>query len=392
MPILTPREHNIHSSGYQLSRTVVANRGIHSNGYTFLSNGTTDISQTTRRKYLITTNCYGIQVLYGNFTGESATQVDPITITAGFDDGTTICPIFFNGKRAITIDAGGYALSDPLPKYWTKGDTLWVRSCVTVTEGLKWPKNVLTYSGYSGENILDNQDATLSAISAFNGTSQTWCFGSLILYGTSTNQTPCIGLLGDSIQQSGAGSDINLYGLGMRALGTDFGKDYCNLLLAQSGDQAQSFMTNNKVRSLFVPACTSVLSNYGLNETYSGANYTLGTLQTQLTSFWTWLTNQNIKVWQTTISPYTTSTDNWATTGNQTIFNSDRNTVRTQLNDWIRTTPSPLSGYFEVADTVETSRNSGIWKAAPALTGDGIHPNVSGFNLMKVAIDPTKFI
>jgi lysophospholipase L1-like esterase len=83
--------------------------------------------------------------------------------------------------------------------------------------------------------------------------------------------------------------------------------------------------------------------------------------------------------------------------------------VRVQINDWIRArcpengsgvpqlagTPgavaSPfLSGWFETADTVESARNSGKWKAtgsASGYTADGVHPSQTGHAAMAAAID-----
>jgi lysophospholipase L1-like esterase len=93
-----------------------------------------------------------------------------------------------------------------------------------------------------------------------------------------------------------------------------------------------------------------------------------------------------LPVFQNTITPSTTSTDSWATTGNQTPESS--NAVRVQVNDWIRTVPSPLSGYFEIADLAETARNSGIWKAG--YTSDGLHPNATGHSALAAGIDVSK--
>jgi hypothetical protein len=59
-------------------------------------------------------------------------------------------------------------------------------------------------------------------------------------------------------------------------------------------------------------------------------------------------------------------------------------TFFTPLNDWLRTTPSGLDFYLEVADYQEQSRNSGLW-AAPGYTTDGLHPTALG----NMAIDLT---
>ena len=44
----------------------------------------------------------------------------------------------------------------------------------------------------------------------------------------------------------------------------------------------------------------------------------------------------------------------------------------------------PLAGYIEVADTVESARNSGLWKAG--YSGDGTHPNTVGATAIAAAL------
>jgi hypothetical protein len=53
----------------------------------------------------------------------------------------------------------------------------------------------------------------------------------------------------------------------------------------------------------------------------------------------------------------------------------------------------PVSAYFEVADTVETARDSGIWKAGYVYTTDGVgvHPSATGHAAMAAAINTALF-
>ena len=89
-----------------------------------------------------------------------------------------------------------------------------------------------------------------------------------------------------------------------------------------------------------------------------------------------------MQVWQATITPRSTSTDSFATTVNQTPLNA---AVLTEVNDYIRTLPSPLAGVIEASDAASSARNSGLWKvtgAAQYATSDGLHPSTD----MHVAI------
>lgn len=133
-----------------------------------------------------------------------------------------------------------------------------------------------------------------------------------------------------------------------------------------------------------------------------GGNNSLDTLEAQHATHiahWRWLAATGARVACTTLHPYTSSTDNWATTENQTI--TDREPARIARNDWLRDgaplhadyTPAEIGATgvmrigeqghplaypaFDVADVCETSRNSGIWRTGWPVDGTHLHPSAS---------------
>jgi hypothetical protein len=84
------------------------------------------------------------------------------------------------------------------------------------------------------------------------------------------------------------------------------------------------------------------------------------------------------KAYQTTMEPIATSTDSFETTINQTM-RSPPFPVRETVNDWIRTVPSGVVATFDMASVLESSLDSGIWKAngmtynAYIVECDGVH-------------------
>jgi lysophospholipase L1-like esterase len=111
----------------------------------------------------------------------------------------------------------------------------------------------------------------------------------------------------------------------------------------------------------------------GINDITGGQN--LAAMQARMQTVWAMLAAHGVTdIFQTTITPVTTSTDAWATVVNQTA--TATNGVRVSVNDWLRSKPAGITGILEVADLAETARNSGIWKAG--FTADGTHPNVTG--------------
>ena len=87
-------------------------------------------------------------------------------------------------------------------------------------------------------------------------------------------------------------------------------------------------------------------------------------------------------MYQSTVTPFTSSSDGWASTANQTA--SAGSTERITFNDAVRAGISGLLGYFEVADQVESARNSQKWKV-PGYTTDGIHATNTGYLAIKTS-------
>jgi lysophospholipase L1-like esterase len=176
-----------------------------------------------------------------------------------------------------------------------------------------------------------------------------------------------------------------------------------------SGD---SLGNSQKYRLNLINGCTDVITNMGVNDLVAAAS--VATVEQNMSTLWQNLSKFGARVWQTTITPKTSSTDTWATTGNQTAFANNSN--RTTVNDWIRagaplnaslapvaigtagallagSSGHPLTGYFETADQVETARNSGIWKVGSVYTtdGNGLHPSSTGAAAMAATINTAYF-
>lgn len=160
---------------------------------------------------------------------------------------------------------------------------------------------------------------------------------------------------------------------------------------------------------------TRAIVEYGANDLglyypLTGSNTAASVLAAYLDNalnHWRRLSNSGIRVWQTTITPMSNSTDGFVTTANQTPKGQEE--VRVPANTWFRdgaplvgsipaaagtTDPTavragqtghPLKGVIEVADAVESARNSGKWKA-PGYTSDGVHPDATASTAMAAAV------
>jgi hypothetical protein len=114
--------------------------------------------------------------------------------------------------------------------------------------------------------------------------------------------------------------------------------------------------------------CNLAICEAGVNDLGATTN----AIMQNMTNLWTVLNAQGIRVYQTTITPNSTSSDGWTTTNNQVGQNT---ATRAFINTWLRTCPAPLTGIWDLGSALETSTNANIWK--PGFTPDGLHPQTS---------------
>jgi lysophospholipase L1-like esterase len=159
---------------------------------------------------------------------------------------------------------------------------------------------------------------------------------------------------------------------------------------------------------------THILCELGVNGLSAGfATWSSHLLGTGTKGAWGSLAAFGVPIYQTTITPQTTSSDAWATVNNQTVASAGNETARLAANAWLRDgapisaspaaggtvaavgasgvlragqTGHPLAGIIEVADLAESARDSGKWKAG--YTGDGTHPNATGAAALAAALVP----
>lgn len=169
-------------------------------------------------------------------------------------------------------------------------------------------------------------------------------------------------------------------------LAKSFGlKPYGYSLTCRGSDSASKFILPDAANNRLAiwKYATHIVNGYGYNDIWndgSTASVTMETMQT----IYKWAHQANKKVYQITIGPKTTSTDSFATTANQTISNTTRDTNRKAFNALVRTNRSGADGYFELADSQESARDSGKWNVDGTpnkYTSDGIHESSFTYNL-----------
>jgi lysophospholipase L1-like esterase len=398
------------------------------------------VTQGNERNFVIPgKSAAAIRLLYQNIQSNQATTSasgeadgsNPITVRASLDDGTSLVPVFFNGKRDVVLDPGASAWSDPVNFDVTAGTAFWVRNFTQVAAGGVWFKNRLGQDAQAcgGEYGTALTDKTLAGTipATFS-----YLYGPTSIIGYSQTAPAGVGIVGDSIaagvgDQGPAQASGNFLpsfitrGLRVPTPNIPFTR------IAEGGECASVFVgavTNRMRRLEALRYCKYVICELGSNDIYSqGAP--LETLQGSLLALWKLLRARGHSTFQTTITPRSTSTDNFATTANQTP--QANSSVRTAFNDWLRagapisavtgapvaagasgavtcayynsaglvragTGGHPVTGVFEVADLAEPTRNAGVWKTGYMTGGDGTHPVVAGHDQLKAGIYTPAFV
>jgi lysophospholipase L1-like esterase len=324
--------------------------------------------------------------------GESTSATGTLTVRAAVEyPSGSYWPIRFRGQRDVTIEAGGFVTSDrvAVPGGIPANTVYWVHSYVTVSSGQKWPSSftIDTASPWleacsSGTSEVDN---TLTAVT---GTATKPYRPAFIRSVRSADTLRLLGV-GDSIISAVGDTDPRR---GWWGYLTD--QAVSGIRLGCSAEKLTAFTVGGMQARLAygTQGVNTAICALGVNDVAGGSN--LATIQARMQTLWEFLYRQGIKVWQTTITPYSvTTTDSYATTANQTVHSS--NAVRVTVNDWLRgLTPGSgggqyLTGIVEHADCAESARNSGFWKVTGAAnygTSDGTHPSNAIHQLMSAAV------
>jgi lysophospholipase L1-like esterase len=307
----------------------------------------------------------------------------------------TFTAFTFSASSSVVVANNTSVLSDAATVTIPDGASFWIRvfavaaTAIVFVDGETVPSSRQCDTG-NGEAMafaasgLSDQ-TTSGTITATVSTDAAPIFAPTAIVAYTTR--PSVLLIGDSrdwgyydaFDSSGDLGEI------ARSIGPSYG--YINA--GSAGDNMPNFISSHTNRVALKQYCSHVLTENGINDLRfggAGLNQSAATAFANMQTLWGYFAGKTI--FASTISPNSASSDGWATTGNQTVNANAANIAA--YNDLLRATPSPLAGYFEVADTVESARNSGKWKASQ--TSDGLHPNPTGYQTIKTsgAVDPTR--
>jgi lysophospholipase L1-like esterase len=383
----------------------------------------TDVGVNTLTRHVLPGDV-GAEVLRLRFTNSGCgpngdvDNANPVTVTASVGLTTTgpWFPVRRNGSRTMTLDGGADLESDPVALHIVAGGTFYTKTFLSVATGQVWTAQ--TPPGVIGTDYWATQSATetdlTTSTAALTGTAATRVFAPIVVADGVPSNVARLAIIGDSI--SGGIGDTTSGGGSSRG----FVHRVVNGVLpwariAVSGSKLSNIVDPavGRRRLVLIRGCNVANVLYGTNDIFT-ASRTLAQLQADSIILWTILRGMGIVPVANTITPQSTSTDSWATTTNQAV--KAQEPVRVALNDWLRAGAPmaagvavavgtagavlagagghPLAAYVEVADTVESARNSGLWKAdgtTSKYTTDGTHPTTFGHTAMSAAIVPATY-
>lgn len=341
----------------------------------------------TTNKYLMARSAHvasealtSIRVVFSNFypfgvdTGLGASA----DITASIEyPANTFTQLTFSTSTTGTIPNIATLFSDFATVNIPSGDTFWVRTFWHNTAGTLYNQFQNTFLGEAVRlSATSIADQTMSGTITNSGS---YSHPPIAILGT-TNRASVV-IVGDSISagvgdtedSSNSATGFNgKIGMVARSLGNiPFINLGCN------GQIAGAWAASSPARLPLITKGSHMICEMGIND-FLGAGTSGGVLSDIQAIFA--LCRAGQKRYQTTINPFPTSSDSWVTLGNQTV-SAGQDAQRTAFNDLIRAGSAGGNGYYEVADVLESSRNSGKWGVTPTppYTGDGVHPNTAGY-------------
>ena len=386
--------------------------------------------EMNRFPILVATPVQGsLRLLYANVLNSGETlPTSAITIRVGIEaysqinDTLVPRPVYFNGIRDVTLQPGQYVLSDPIsPFNANAGDYFFLRHKVICSTGTTFVVNGSATAGVINQananyvigrevgSSLTDKTLTGTVSNASNGYT---VFGPLAVFGAKRDKTtPNVIIEGHSIafgidDRPESGLQV-VHGYLTRAC-VAAGYSYCNL--AKGADLIQNIAKyeNHRNRDILWQYGTDLLEDSGIND-WSGGR-TLANIKQDKVNYWLKAAGFGMRVFTTSVLPSTTSSDSWATVGNQTVGANASDIA--SFNNWLRDGAPfnystrapvaiggtgatvvrigddlhPVTYYIDTADMVESARDSGKWKA-PGYTTDGLHPNSATHIAMAAAIN-----
>jgi hypothetical protein len=299
----------------------------------------------------------------------------------------------WNGDPVCTIVPGTIQFADPIYVTIPTGAKFYTRQFVTSTG--TWNTCVFGTGTVVADNVggdaftYNAGDQTVNGTTMYDQAAGTYFLPVLCIVGPT--RRPSIGIVGD---ESGAVPTVDppTPGVGDMGDARGIGSSYGYIACGKQNDTMIDFIADSPLRQQILQYCSHLLLTMGRTECVED-NSTAAQLAGRVATIASFFPNALKFV--STMLPFTTSTDDWATTANQTIEYPADLPNRVAYNTLCRTGQvSGTNGYYDpcVYGEYEYLTNSGLW--VPNTTADGHHFNTATYQAFGTSglIDPHRFV
>ena len=350
---------------------IVASRGIQPN-----TSDTTNRSFNSRVVMFWRDIPTSVSVILGNFyvrgTGVEQGNGGSFTCTGSIEyPAGTFNQLLWSASPSVTVNDLSTAKSDYITpsKAPVLGDAFYVRTYCTTVVGFTVQNRFCNNSGINYGEAFNSSTGALSDLT-LGGTitnNQNVRYYPIMVVGQTTK--PSIVIWGDSIGAGNLSFQDSVCDVGSVAL--NLGSLFAYTNFSQDGNcmgGSNGVINGPTIRKTLIHYASDQIVMLGLNDIFHCSRTAAQALADAQTMAG-WATSLGLKAWSSTISPKSSSTDGWITLVNQTT--GTFNPARVAFNDTLRAGLAGLTGYFETADQVESSRNSGIFGCYGDLTCGG---------------------
>lgn len=340
--------------------------------------------QMVRRRHCARVALTGLRLVLPNFYINQTTHKETALGAAASCTASVEYPagvftqVLFSGSSTGTIPNGGHLVSDLTPISIPEGAYFYTRWWRNSSAGIVFastssPGSVVdTANGEAMAFGVTSADLTMGGTVTSGGN---YMAPPLAVLGITTKES--VVMFGDSRADgvfdfySAAGAQQTL-----RAYSRGFGQIFGHSVYATSGNTLVDWLTGNTNQVAMAGYATRIINELMINDLINGRSpaQIIADIQTMRALF------PGKPFYVTTMSPWASSTDSWATLANQTsaFFNANRVSLNTSIRAGIAT----VTGNFDIAGVSESSLNSGKWTVTGAANymaqNDG-HESNSGY-------------
>lgn len=356
-------------------------------------------SRTTTNKQIMSRSVHNardditsLQLVFTNWyvtsAGVETDNGNSVALTASveYPEGI-ITQVKFSGSGSTTLADGATLVSDAVSVLIPKGAQFWVRAFQDATAsagGIVFGGNLNGTARYAASGLSDLTPG--GDVSNQTSSNAAWYGPTAII---ATTREPSVLVVGDSIAYGSGDTQDRSHDVGsvVRSLSPYFGI----INAARGSDRAVYFVASHTKRVALAAYTSHVIVQHGINDLRNSR--TAAEVEADLETTAGYFTGK--VVIGTTKGPESSSTDDWATAGNQTTASYSSDAL--SLNAAIRSGLTGYDDYFDIHAALAPSTSSYIWRTdgdGDSITADGLHPARKGYLLIHESgvVDPARIV